>query len=109
MTRLLLTFTLALSLTGCSLFHIHRMDVEQGNVITDQDVSHLHKGMKKEAVVDIMGTPALINTFRDSQVDYVYSYHEANGPTRERYVTLRFNRDVLTQIEGNSVAEYVKP
>lgn len=83
------------ALTGC----VHKMDIEQGNIITPEQVSKLHTGMTEAQVKAIMGVPVLTNTFTEQQMDYVYTYKAGYGPLNEKYVTLIFNHQRLQEIK----------
>lgn len=89
-------FILVLSLSAC----IHKVDVEQGNVISQDMVNQLHPGMTSDQVQFIMGHPVLVETFENNRADYVYTF-QANGSdiTRKR-ITLLFNGGLLTSISG---------
>lgn len=93
----LLLGTSILMLTGC----IHKMDIEQGNVITPEMVGKLHTGMSEDQVKNIMGTPMLLNTFDDNRIDYVYTYKPAHGEMTEKNLTLVFSNHRLREISGN--------
>lgn len=99
-----LTLTTVFALAGC----VHKMDIEQGNVITPEMVSKLHTGMTEEQVKSVMGTPMLLNTFDDSRIDYVYSFKPAYGQTTEKQVTLTFRGHRLQQIGGNMYSQYMR-
>lgn len=96
-------FTLAcLGLSAC-LFppRIYKMDVRQGNYITTEMTNKLKVGMTKEAVRELMGTPALTRFFEQERWDYYYSLKSGNGePTQTKVVTLYF--------KGNHVARIAK-
>ncbi len=104
MKKLLLPLTLAALLCGC----IHKMDIEQGNVITPELVSKLHTGMTEEQVKNIMGTPMLLNTFNDNRIDYVYTFKPAHGKLTEKNITLIFRNHRLQQIGGNMYSLYMR-
>jgi outer membrane protein assembly factor BamE len=86
-----------LLLSGCSLFHMYRPDIQQGNVITDDMVTQLKPGMTEEQVRYIMGTPVLQNTFDPNQWDYVYTFRHDSQPRKQQHVTLHFNNAGLLQ------------
>jgi len=79
------------ALSGC----VHKMDIEQGNIITPEMVNKLHTGMTEEQVKNIMGTPMLLNTFDNNRIDYVYTYRPAYDKTTEKNVTLIFRNHRL--------------
>lgn len=103
MRHLLIALLLGLFLSGC----VHKMDIEQGNIITPDMISQLHPGLTLKEVKDIMGPPMLMNTFNDDRVDYVYSFKPGGGTMTEKYITLNFNkRGVLKEINGNMYSAY---
>lgn len=97
MKKLTALLSLTLSLTAC----VHKMDIEQGNIITPAMVSKLHTGMSEDQVKAVMGTPMLLNTFDDSRIDYVYTMQPAYGQRTEKKVTLVFRNHRLQSIDKN--------
>lgn len=95
MKKLFILFSLLLMIAGC----VHKMDIEQGNVITPEMSSKLRIGMNESQVEAIMGTPILINTFRDDRIDYVYTFKPGYGKTVEKHITLTFWRGILKDIK----------
>jgi outer membrane protein assembly factor BamE len=99
MQKIAIILTTALLLSSC----VHKMNVQQGNIIEQNNVSKLHAGMSEEEVKNIMGTPVLINTFRDNRVNYVYTNKPGYGEGTEKTITLIFqgnrlkNMSVMTE------------
>lgn len=91
-------------LSGC----VHKMNIQQGNIIDQESVNKLHLGMTQEEVRDILGSPVLINTFRDNQVDYVYTNKPGHGKGVEKNFTLIFQGDRLKQITPMVEQEFGK-
>ncbi|MEW7981224.1 MAG: outer membrane protein assembly factor BamE [Candidatus Sedimenticola endophacoides] len=78
---------------------IHTPDIQQGNVVTQEDVNGLEPGMTKSQVRYLLGTPLLVDVFHQERWDYVYSMREGRDePTRQR-IALYFDDDRLTRIE----------
>ena len=113
--RTLAALTLALvGLTGCSTPSQladtsrwslgYRLDVQQGNVITQEMLAQLQPGMDKKKVTLIMGAPVIKDTFHNNRWDYVYTFTKGRKQTRSRHVTLIFEDDKLTQVTGGVVA-----
>lgn len=97
-------------LAGCStsrlpsprdLPFIHKIDVQQGNVITQDMVAQLRAGMDKKKVQFIMGTPIILDTFNNHRWDYIYTFEYGGGHTERRHVVLHFEDDKLARVEGN--------
>ena len=67
-----------LLITACSkdkIPGVYRIDIQQGNDVTQDMVNKLEAGMSKSQVAYIMGTPLLIDTFHPNRWDYIYSFH----------------------------------
>ena len=80
---------------------VHKIDVQQGNVITQEMVAQLRKGMDKKKVQFIMGTPIILDTFNASRWDYIYTSQYGGGEVERRHVTLVFADDKLARVDGD--------
>jgi outer membrane protein assembly factor BamE len=90
-----------LNLSACSRL-IYRIDVQQGNVVTQDMLAQLHAGMEKDKVRFIMGSPLLVDVFHQNRWDYIYSMQPAGGKREQRQVSLYFNNeDKLARISGD--------
>ncbi|EKD55332.1 MAG: SmpA / OmlA family protein [uncultured bacterium] len=103
MRKILLMLAIVCTLSAC----VHKMDIEQGNIITEEQVNKLHPGMSKDAVKEMMGTPVLMNTFADNRIDYVYTYQPGHGERTEKYITLNFKNGRLVKISGNMYSQFI--
>ena len=83
---------------------VHKIDVQQGNVITQEMVAQLRKGMDKKKVQFIMGTPIILDTFNNTRWDYIYTSQHRGGDIDKRRVTLVFADEKLDRVEGNVTA-----
>ena len=95
-----------LLITACSkdkIPGVYRIDIQQGNDVTQDMVNKLEAGMSKSQVAYIMGTPLLIDTFHPNRWDYIYSFHPGNGQREQRRLTLFFTaEETLSHIEGDT-------
>lgn len=80
---------------------IHRIDVQQGNVITQEMLSQLQPGMDRKKVQFVMGTPIIQDTFNADRWDYVFTTKPGRGDTERRLITLVFVDEKLHHAEGN--------
>jgi outer membrane protein assembly factor BamE len=108
MRNLFILFALSITLSGCSYLHVHKMDIEQGNVITPEMVRQVHLGMSQDEVKSIMGEPVLANVFDSSSLDYVYTFKPDYGPKIEKYVTFIFKNNRVVDIKGNMYSQYMR-
>jgi outer membrane protein assembly factor BamE len=110
--RHFLISTLLLSLVaGCSSVSIgpHRIDVQQGNALDQENVSRLKPGLNRSQVRFLLGTPLVVDPFRTDRWDYVYINYKAGKLAEQKRITLFFDGETLTRIEGDvPVAEPVE-
>ncbi len=99
-SRIIRSFTLAslLVLAGCSFPGVHKIDIQQGNVVTQDMVDQLRPGMTTRQVRFIMGTPLITDTFNSNRWDYLYSIQVAGGTRKQERISLVFNDD--NQLQG---------
>lgn len=98
----------ALWLSSCAFIPVHKMDIEQGNVINQSMVNQLHTGMSEDQVKEVLGTPMLLNTFNDNRVTYVYTFKPGNQPAAENSITLNFRNGRLVDFDRRIVGAYIK-
>ena len=103
MRYFLITVLLSGLVAGCSGGNIgpHRIDVQQGNVIDQESVARLKPGLSRSQVRFLLGTPLVDDPFRTDRWDYVYRYYKAGKLTEQKRITLFFEGDTLTRIDGD--------
>ncbi len=82
---------------------IHKIDIQQGNVITQDMVGQLRRGMDKKKILFVMGTPIIEDTFNADRWDYIYTFMPGGGEVERRSVTLVFVDEKLDHLEGDIV------
>jgi len=82
---------------------IYRIDIQQGNVVTQEMVEKLRPGMTRQQVRFILGTPPLVDPFHVDRWDYVYYYNKGGKVTEHRRLILLFEADTLKRIEGDVI------
>ena len=79
----------------------HRIDVQQGNALDQESVAKLKLGLNRSQVRFLLGTPLLVDPFRNDRWDYVYLYYKAGKLTEQKRITLFFEGDILKRIDGD--------
>ncbi|MBF8779965.1 outer membrane protein assembly factor BamE [Pseudomonas fulva] len=104
-TKLLLTsltFVGLLALAGCSFPGVYKIDIQQGNVVTQDMIDQLRPGMTRRQVRFIMGNPLLQDTFNTNRWDYLYSLQPGGGQRQQERVSVFFNdSDQLVSLSGD--------
>ena len=83
----------------------HRIEIQQGNFITQEMVVQLKPGMTRDQVRFALGTPLVSDLFHGDRWDYIFVRQRANSPEVERRrISVFFEADKLARIEGDIVA-----
>ena len=61
----------------------YRIDIQQGNFVSQEMVAQLKPGMSKDQVRFVLGTPLLADIFHGDRWDYVY-WRQAPGGRRRK-------------------------
>ncbi|NQZ33465.1 MAG: outer membrane protein assembly factor BamE [Oceanospirillaceae bacterium] len=102
MRKFLLLTTAAILLSGCTQFPgVYKLDIPQGNIITQEKVNQLRPGMTPRQVQYIMGTPIIADTFNADRWDYIYTMKKPNQTPTNTKVTVFFSNGVLANIKGD--------
>src|SRR5574343_781693 len=102
----LLALAAPVALTGCetilsNLPGVYTIDIEQGNMIDQAMVDQLRPNMSKRQVLYIMGSPMLTDTFHEQRWDYLYSDQPGGEARMQKRLSLYFNGDNLTGVQGD--------
>ena len=98
-----------LLLPGCGWPRVHKVLVQQGNVITQGMIDKLKPGMTRTQVAYIMGEPVVRNTFNDTRWDYVYSLENPGQYEVNSTVSLFFENERLSHFVGDLAPTSAKP
>ncbi len=79
----------------------YKIDIQQGNIITQEMVDQLRPGMTKRQVTFVMGTPLVRDPFNQDRWDYVYSYQPGGGVRGQERITMYFENDLLVNFTGD--------
>ena len=82
----------------------YRMEIQQGNFVSQEMVAQLKPGMTKDQVRFILGTPMVTDIFHADRWDYIYWREASNGRRESRKVTVLFENGQLARIDGDVLA-----
>ena len=96
----------SLALTSCTtiltnLPGVYSVDVQQGNMVDQAMIDQLRPSMNKRQVLYIMGSPMLIDFFHQKRWDYLYSAQLGGGDRQQKRISLFFDGDQLTGVQGD--------
>ena len=93
-------------------FGVYKLDINQGNYLSQDVVDKLKVGQTKAQVRQLLGTPLVVSVFRDNRWDYVYEFTRQGSVREHRTFTVYFVDDKLARWEGDemptSIAELNK-
>lgn len=82
----------------------YRIDVRQGNFVTQEMIAQLKTGLSKDQVRFILGTPLVADMFHADRWDYVYRFQPGHGEAQERRIVVYFADGKLSRVAGDVVA-----
>lgn len=101
MQKILISLIAAILLAGCSDFPgVYKIDIPQGNIVTQEMVDKLRPGMTESQVRYVMGTPLITDSFNKNRWDYLYRLKKGDGTITQERITLTF--DELGKLQGLS-------
>lgn len=97
------TLLVLLFIAGCSSVPslLYKIDVQQGNVITQEMVEKLKPGMTRSQVRFVLGSALIGDIFHKDRWDYVYSLEQGGVLIEESKLTVFFEDDKLVRTEGD--------
>lgn len=101
--RIIITYLASLFLSAC----VYKIDIDQGNIIDQEMINQLRPGMNKRQVRYIMGTPLVVDSFHKNRWDYIYSKQPGGEERTQKRVSISFEADELTGIQGEIKPEVV--
>ena len=99
--------------TGCSTidsyaptlrsFGVYKLDINQGNYISQDEVDKLRVGQTRQQVKLVLGTPLIESIFRNDRWDYSYLFIRQGRMVEQRNFTVYFVDDKVARWEGDEV------
>jgi outer membrane protein assembly factor BamE len=96
----------ALLVSGCNLLSPYRAEVQQGNVVTQEMIAKLQPGMTRSQVRFALGTPLVVDPFRQDRWDYVYLLIKQGEVKERRRIAVVFKDDKLVGFEGDVIPQW---
>ncbi len=91
--KAVLFLTIVLLSSGCSTFRfpgVHRITVQQGNVISQAMVDKLKPGMTQSQVRFVLGNAVIDDPLDQETWEYIYTIQIAGGDIIKRILVLHF-------------------
>lgn len=81
----------------------YKIDIRQGNYITQDMVAQLKPGMTRDQVRFILGTPLVADIFHADRWDYIYRFKPGRGEAQQRRFAVFFEDSKLVRVAGDVV------
>lgn len=101
LTALILT----LILSGCVFPGVYKINVQQGNILTDEELTSLTEGMSRSQVHSVLGNPLMVNPVDPSREYYIYTFQRRGGDIEEQRVIVYYNNDQYSHFEAQLLDE----
>ena len=112
--RALAAATLLAALAGCSTVDNashsianaitpYKIEVVQGNFISREQVEALQKGMTRDQVRNVLGTPLVTSLFHGDRWDYVFTLKRQGVEPQKRHLTVFFQSELMDRVEGDTM------
>jgi outer membrane protein assembly factor BamE len=97
--RLPASILLALALAGCGSI-VHRIDIQQGNIVAPEAFLKIRNGMTKTEVRNLVGTPLLTDIFHANRWDYYFRNEKRGQLVEQNRFTVYFENEKVVRVEG---------
>ena len=106
MPHIIIIITLGALLSACSTLKfpgVHRINVQQGNVITQQMIDKLRPGMTKSQVRFVLGKAVIDDSLDVDRWDYIYTLSIAGGNKMKTKLSVYFVDEKLSYFVGDFI------
>jgi outer membrane protein assembly factor BamE len=96
----------SLTLVGCAGYGVYKIDIQQGNLVTRQQLDLVKVGMSRVDVRNALGTPLLQDVFNGNRWDFYFSDDRAVkygpfGRDKQKYkVAVFFENEKVSKVDG---------
>jgi outer membrane protein assembly factor BamE len=101
-----------LIVSGCSSFSfpgVHKISIQQGNVVTQQMIDKLKPGMTKSQVRFVLGNAIIDDSLDKQRWDYIYTIQLAGQKPFQKNMSLYFVDGRLDRFEGDYLPTSQQP
>lgn len=95
-----------ITLTACGSWWLprpHKINIQQGNLLSNESIEQIKIGMSKSEVVGILGQPITTNQLNENRWDYIYSLNRSGDEPDVKRLSLDFVNDVVAELETDGL------
>ena len=88
---------------------VYKPTIMQGIILDIKEVNQLELGMSKDSVMNLIGSPSIIDPFHQFQWDYI-NHSTIEGKIEIRYrLRLVFSGNLLSEIDKSGLEKLINP
>ncbi len=94
------------SLTACGAWWLprpHKIDIQQGNLLSTEQIEQVEVGMSRGDVVELLGRPITSNQLNENRWDYIFSINRSGEKPNVKRLSLDFENDVVKTLETDGL------
>ena len=91
-------------ISGCSTYRfpgVHRITIQQGNVVTQTMIDKLKPGMTKSQVHYVLGTTVIKDPLNSTRWDYIYTIQIPGNDEIQKKLQIHFVDGRLSHFDGD--------
>lgn len=92
-------------LSGCAFPGVYKINVQQGSIVTDEELTELAEGMPRRQVHALLGSPLMLNPVDPSREYYVYTFQRKGRDIREQRIIVYYDNDLFSHYEAQLLEE----
>ncbi len=103
-----LLITAMISLSACGAWWLprpHRIDIQQGNLLSTESVEQIEVGMSRNEVVQLLGQPLAVNQLNPNRFDYIFSINRSGEKPNVKRLSVDFQNGVVSAIDTHGIAD----
>jgi outer membrane protein assembly factor BamE len=100
---------LVVAIPACTYLTPYKIEIQQGHVLDDAELAKLKRGMSRNQVAQVLGTPLLTDVFHGERWDYIHYVRKRGRMTAQKKLTLIFAEDKLARLEGDGAPPLAPP
>lgn len=105
LSHVFIALFITLLLQACSFPGVFKINVQQGNIITQEMLDTLKPGMTQKQVHFVLGKPVLDNLFDPTLENYVYTYQKSGGEIKQQTIKVYYQDGLFAKYEGTLLDE----
>lgn len=105
MQKLAALLLITVVMAGCAFPGVYKINVQQGNILTEKELTQLEKGMTRQQVRSVLGSPIMLNPVDPSREYYIYTFQRRGGDIKEQRVIVYYQNDSFSHYEAQLLEE----